>query len=500
MNEINDLKNSIEIPKELDLAIKNGIERGKIEKNKNINLRKNKAIKKFGLVAASIIIITTVVGITKPEFVQAIPIIGSIFKDFKYDNEGSKLKNFEDFSTSINKTVDNNGIDITIKDIAIDDNIVAIAMIIKADNINNFINKGIMGAPNLNGDCVRSTRIIDNKIDDNTMETIIYGNISEMNLEENINVELNIAWVGNIKGPWNFKFKTTKNGTSNYSKTIDINKKVSLPIGKLASEFKIEKLAISPFGNTLNFSGTYYKPNNDMRNGISNIINFRVTDEDGKVLNINVDGEDGDINSYSGKVQILSDLSKTQSVTVTPILEENGENEEFFNGHECPIYQCSTNPNEINSSSQELVKISRASTKEEKKKGYAFDTVDYIYRMHNKNFVSLDQLVNQEIQLNKEIKVTITSIEVNEEKTKIIMKVDGNYIDTNINSVVLFDEDYIDTIREENGQLFKVEDSDNNIISIELRPVDINKKYKIALPIIKDPVIEDKYSVKIPIK
>ena len=496
MNEMDELKNSIEIPDELDLAIRCGIEKGRKEKNKSLKLSRNKIIKKIGVAVASITILTTIVGITKPELVQAIPIIGSIFKDFKYDVNGNKLNNFEEFSTSVNKTIDNNGVKITINDMAIDDNIVAITMTIQGDNIAKFVNKGIMGAPQLNGKSVEYNET-DKKIDDNTMETVICGNVSEMTLEENVDVEFNIVWVGDVKGPWDFKFKTTKNGTSKNSKTIVINKKISLPTGKLASEFEIEKLVLSPFGNTLNVRGTYYEKNEDMSNGI---LDYIVTDDEGKILNIDHSGSSSNDEKYNQKIKILSNLSKTKSITVTPILEETGNERETFNGKDCPIYQCSINPKEMDSSSQELVKKSRETTKDEKNKGYGYDTVDYVYRMYNENFVPLNQLVNQEIQLNKETKVIIKSIEATQEKTKITVKVEGNYTDANIDSVVLFNGDYADTSREEDGNGAKIEDPENNIISIELKPVDITKKYKIALPILKDPVIEDKYSIKILLK
>lgn len=499
MNEIDDLKDSIKIPNELDLVIKSGIERGRKEKNKNAKIRKNNILKKLVVSAASIIILIAILGITKPEFVQAIPVIGSIFKDFKHDVQGNQLKNFDEFATSVNKTIDNNDVKITINDIAIDDNIAAITMTIQADNIDRFINKGIMGAPDLNGERVKATTQTDKKIDDKTMEVIIYGNVSEMTLPENIDVELDIAWVGKVKGPWEFKFKTTKNGTSKYSKTIGVNKGVSLP-GKLANEFKIDKLVISPFGNTLNYSGIYYEENTDMDNGINDITDYRITDENGKVLNSHKGGDDGNEKGYSGKIQILSDLSKINSVIVTPILEQTGVNSEFFNGRDCPIYQCSVNPKEIASSSTKLVKKSRPVSEEEKKKGYAYDTVDYVYRMDKENFVPLDKLINQEIQLNKETKVIIKSIEATGEKTKITVKVEGNYSNVNINSIVLLNDEYVDISREVDGEAAKVEDSENNIISIELKPVDAAKNYKIALPILKDPVIDDKYSIQIPIK
>lgn len=499
MNKMDELKYLIEIPNELDLAIKNGIDRGRKDKNKNAKIRKNNILKKLAVYVASIIILISILGITKPEFVQAIPIIGSIFKDFKHDVEGNKLKNFEEFATSVNKTIENNGVKITINDIAIDDNIAAITLTIQADNIDTFINKGIMGAPDLNGEHVKATTETDKKIDDKTMEVIIYGNVSEMTLPENIDVELDIAWAGKVKGPWDFKFETTKNGTSKYSKTIRVNKGVSLP-GKLANKFKIDKLVISPFGNTLNYSGIYYEENTDMDNGINDIKDYIITDENGKVLNAYEGGDDGNEKGYSGKIKILSDLSNVNSIIVTPILEQTGVDRELFNGRECPIYQCSINPKETASSSSKLVKKSRPVSEGEKKKGYAYDTVDYVYRMNNEDFVSLDKLINQEIQLNKETKVIIKSIETTEEKTKITVKVEGNYSNANINSIVLLNDEYVDTSREEDGEAAKVEDSENNIISIELKPVDAAHNYKIALPILKDPVIDDKYSIKIPIK
>lgn len=499
MNEIDDLKDLIEIPSELDLAIKSGIERGRKEKGRNVKIRKNIGLKKVVVSAASIICLIIILGITKPEFVQAIPIIGSIFKDFKYDVQGKQLKNFEEFATSVNKTIDNNGVKITINDIAIDDNIVAITMTIQADSIDQFINKDIAGGPNLNGKHIESYSVQDKKINDNTMEVIIHGNISEMNLTENIDMELNICRVGNVTGAWDFKFKTTKNGTSKYSRTIDVNKGVSLP-GKLANEFKIEKLVISPFGNTLNYSGIYHEENAGMDNGINDIKGYRVTDKFGRLLNSRQAGDKGNKKGYSGKIEILSDLSKVNSVIVTPVLEQTGVDSEFFNGRDCPIYQCSVNPEETSSGSTKLMKKSRPVSEVEKKNGYAFDTVDHVYRMDNENFVSLDELVNQEIQLNKETKVIIKSIEATEEKTKIMVKVDGNYSNADISSIVLLNDEYVDTSREEDGELAKVEDSENNIVSIELKPVDTTKKYKIALPILKDPVIDDKYSIQIPVK
>ncbi|WP_027631501.1 DUF4179 domain-containing protein [Clostridium hydrogeniformans] len=94
MNEIEDLKKSIDIPEELDLAINLGLERGRKERTgKKISLFKSKRIKKVA-VAAGIVMVTAIgLGLRFPAYAEEIPgigqVVGYISKTFGvngYDN------------------------------------------------------------------------------------------------------------------------------------------------------------------------------------------------------------------------------------------------------------------------------------------------------------------------------------------------------------------------------------------------------------------------------
>lgn len=51
--------------------------------------------------------------------------------------------------------------------------------------------------------------------------------------------------------------------------------------------------------------------------------------------------------------------------------------------------------------------------------------------------------------------------------------------------------------RAEDGPMALLEDVEERIVSIKLPPIDKSRKYKIALPIIDEPQIEDKYKIGI---
>lgn len=67
----------------------------------------------------------------------------------------------------------------------------------------------------------------------------------------------------------------------------------------------------------------------------------------------------------------------------------------------------------------------------------------------------------------------------------------------NINEAVILDEDYKDTGRAEDGDRAVMENQSEKIVSIKLPAVDKNKKYKIAIPMITEPEIDDRYRIDI---
>ena len=112
MENIDSLINDIKIPEEIDLAVKKGIERGRREKQKR-GSSKHK-YKNIAVAAAKVIFIATAARVMGRELVRATPRMESVFKLVKYGYMGQHFDKFEQFSTSVYKTVENNGIKVTL--------------------------------------------------------------------------------------------------------------------------------------------------------------------------------------------------------------------------------------------------------------------------------------------------------------------------------------------------------------------------------------------------
>ena len=204
--DINNLKNSIDVPtNELNNIIKDSIKRGEKYKYR----RKNVRLKKIWGGIAAVFVLLSVIGIMNPKAVSAIPLIGSIFSHF---SDVDKIDKFEDFSQSVNKTVESNGVKVTINDIALDNNMLAITTTIVGKDIDGT--KGIMGNIYLDGHLMKSRNNKYVKIDDKTTEYILYGNVSDIKLGDEVNIEIDFKYVDDIKGDWNLKFSTNKEKTN----------------------------------------------------------------------------------------------------------------------------------------------------------------------------------------------------------------------------------------------------------------------------------------------
>jgi len=486
LEDLENIKEKIKIPATVDLAIKNGIEKGRKEKKLK---RIKKTYKKVATAAAVIIVIATV-GIINPNVVKAIPGVQSIFNLVNYNNIGENLDIFEQFSTSVNKTINKNGIKITIDEIAIDNNTLAITSIIEGNNLKE--NHGYMGSIKLNGKQLVTYDSKDKKVD-NKLMMVTNANISDLELSDKVDVDLNIVWVDDVKGPWDFKFKVNKADKPTNSKTINIDKSINIP----NSVLKLEKLVISPLGNTITYSGKYDKVNESMKNGI---FDFLVIDDKGKILQ----GDNGSGSSskvkYDGKIEIIDDLTNVKSLTVVPIFNAWGSKIIEINNISCQILQTTMNSTDIGIP-QEVLTKTRPVTAKEKSDGYAFDTVTHVFNIDKaRQFSTIDKLVNQVIKVGESNTVLIKNIEATEKETKVTFKIEGNgayFYNPNINYAVILDEKYNDIERAEDGARAVLENKEERIVSIKLPPIDKTKKYKIALPSTDQPEIVEQYKMNI---
>jgi hypothetical protein len=486
MDNLENLKNQIKIPISIDLAVKTGIERGRKEKKVKKLQRTYKKI----AAAVAVVIVTAAAGVINPSIVRAIPGIKSIFKLVGYGNMGESFDKFEQFSTSVNKSVKKNGVEITIDEITIDDNILAITSLIEGSNLNE--NHGYMGSIKLNGSLLRSRSDKGKKVDDNRIMMVTYANIADLNLPDDINVELNIVWFGEVKGPWDFKFKVSKADKPTNSKVTNLDKSIKIP----NSTLKLDKLITSPLGNTLTYSGIYDKGNESMRNGI---FDFIVMDEKGRTLETKSGGVGSNKEKYDGKMEILNDLSNVKTLVVVPVLKNWGFKTMSINDIPYPVLQTTINSTEFNVP-QETITKNRPVTEKEKSNGYALDSVTHVFNIDKaREFYTIEKLVNQTIKVGESNTVHIKNIEASEKETKITFKIEGNgsYSCWYINSALILDENYSDIERAEDGDIAIIENLDERIVSIKLPPIDKTKKYKICLPIIEQPQIEEQYKISV---
>lgn len=486
MDSFENLKNEIKIPEGIDLAVKRGIERGRKEKK----IKKISAVYKKIAVASIILIVTATAGIIHPNIVKAIPGIQSIFKLISHGNMGEKFEKFEKFSTSVNKTVEKNGIKITIDEIVIDDNILAITSTEEGNQLKE--NMGYMGSIKLNGNPLTSRNSKDKKINDNTIKTVTYANVSELDLASDIEVDLNIVWFNDVKGPWDFKFKVSKTDKPTNSKVIYLGNSIKIPNSTLT----LDKLIISPLGNTITYSGIYDKVNESMRDGI---YNFWVIDDKGRMLEAGGAGGSSNKEKYNGKIEIMNDLSSVKSLTIVPVLNAMGDKYMSINNLNYSILQTTINGTDFSVPQENIIK-SRPVTEKEKALGYSRDSVTHVYNIDKaRKFSTIEGLVNQTINVGGNNTVIIQSIEALEEETKVTFNIEGYgpYSYRHINSAVILDENYNDIEIAENGEGAIMENVEERIVSIKLPPIDKSGKYKIALPITEQPQIDEQYKINV---
>ncbi|EQB85866.1 hypothetical protein J2Z44_002751 [Clostridium punense] len=490
MENIDSLINDIKIPEGIDLAVKKGIERGRREKQKKGSSR-NK-YKNIAVAATAAVFITTAAGVMNPEIVKAIPGMESIFKLVKHGNMGEQLEQFEQFSTSVNKTAENNGIKVTIDEIVIDDNTLAITSIVEGENLSE--NRVDMGFISLNGESVASYSEKDKKIGDNKLIIITYANVSNMELSEEVDVKINIPWVDEVKGPWEFKFKVSKADDSTKSKDLNLDKTIKLP----SSTLKLEKLVISPLGNTINYTGVFDNLNKSEFHN-TGIYNFVVMDDKGRILQTTQGSGHSNEERYEGSINIINNLSNVKSLTVVPVLKKSEDKTKEIEGIKYQILQTTVSSTDLNIP-QEVVTKSRAATEKEKSEGYGWAKVTHVYNIDKaREFETLGNLVNKVIKVGENSTALIKGIEATDKETKITFKLEGSsaYPFGKINFVEILDEDFNDIGTEFDGPMAVLEDVEERIASVKLPPLDQSKKYKIALPIMEEPEIDDKYKIDI---
>lgn len=105
---------NIEISEGIDSAIDKGVERASVE----LKLRKNRKRKILILGIAAVIVGFFTFGITNPALASKMPIVGSVFEAIEKNIYFPG--NYSEYATSVNETVESNGIKVTLSEILCD--------------------------------------------------------------------------------------------------------------------------------------------------------------------------------------------------------------------------------------------------------------------------------------------------------------------------------------------------------------------------------------------
>ncbi|MEG0295835.1 MAG: DUF4179 domain-containing protein [Clostridium sp.] len=237
---------NIDIPSNIDESIDIGIERATIEMDK-IKFKRNR-ITKIAVVASLSLIF--ILGVSNPAFASKIPIVGSVFELIEENLHYSG--NFSKYATSINETVSNNGVDITIAEVLCDGEGLYVTYKVKSEEAFKFtsVESGDIDIKQLLTEEEYSKVSFSDKglvsigfsglegefIDEHTfvgMERYYLSVIEEV-IPEKFDLQIKLTSIGTrsrsdrsdkqeLKGTWEFKVPVTVDKT--ISKRIDVNYK-----------------------------------------------------------------------------------------------------------------------------------------------------------------------------------------------------------------------------------------------------------------------------------
>ncbi|MDD3223887.1 MAG: DUF4179 domain-containing protein [Clostridium sp.] len=264
LNDIEmDIENINSIDVELDDITKKRLKKNLLKsiKNKN-NTRKSKY--KIATAALAAIVATALIGIKTPVIAKSISNLQSVFQQM-HSNLYDKGQ-YEKYSKTLNKSITDKGVTVTINEILTDNNNLTIGYTIKSNNdIRKLMKSGkeiienqgknnafepftLAKYTKINGNYVMGGSESDGKyLDEYTYINSETMNIDDKNIPSIFNMDLNIKNIYGIKGTWNFKFSVPKDDTAKTSKVFEPNVNVNLPYGKI----NIEKISFTPISTSI---------------------------------------------------------------------------------------------------------------------------------------------------------------------------------------------------------------------------------------------------------
>ncbi|WP_423243225.1 DUF4179 domain-containing protein [Clostridium autoethanogenum] len=233
------------------------IEKQKIKKNLKKRIkgeRKFKPLKYVSIAVALGLICTIGIGTISPAFAENIPILNSITQ--KLNDEFGSHGSYAEYSQIVNKPVMSNGITLTINEVIADDSKLVIGYTIKSNkHIENLETFSLSMFLKIDGKRSGSSgSSVGNYTNDCTYvgSEEIHTDLVK-NTSNKVNITLNVDEISNIKGKWNFAFSASKDQLVKNSVVFKPNIKLDFP----NSIAKVDKIVFSPIDTSIFVSGNY---------------------------------------------------------------------------------------------------------------------------------------------------------------------------------------------------------------------------------------------------
>jgi|GEM_PF-5829217 len=223
----------IEIPEKISAGIDETLAKLKPKNRKKI------LIKKISIVAALVLVLLTGFVTTCPTLAAEIPIINklaginSLFNKAvpsKYGDEFKNLSKLSNVSVEINKGVSNNGVTVTIKEIAYDEAAFYVIYDVNLDkNVTNkkYLEHGIMASAEVNGKKYEANASVPLYSDDTRAEfTDVFPVTGGDIIPDKFDFNMIFSGEDNLKGNWNFKIPLVKEKLKDNVNVFKMNKEI----------------------------------------------------------------------------------------------------------------------------------------------------------------------------------------------------------------------------------------------------------------------------------
>lgn len=345
MSKFDDIK----IPKNIDEITKVAVKRG-------IDYKKKRKYKKIMIASVSTIMVgagIVGIGINNPALADSVPVIREILDYFSHNNKSlyvSDKDDFEKLNTNLNLYSKDNGIELIIDSISIDDNYITIFQTVKSDKNIKKMNEDYKDAyfanpivdAYIDGKNISPPGLIEHEatyVSDNELKGMRKIDVSNVDIKNNTEIVFRTNEIFGVEGKWEISANVDKSKSTEESYNYVINKDFTVKKTydyhdkkvDIKHNINIDKVSISPLASKIIINEKTTKKFNDWMPMMGG--SFALFDQNNKSLDIVDKGELGP-NSVTGIATNSYDFLKaskdTKSLTLVPISYDDSIKNHMF--------------------------------------------------------------------------------------------------------------------------------------------------------------------------